>query len=399
MLPILADSHSLLIIPVVLLLASHCHGHCPPLAYLSPCECANNNLIHCANIDDQSSLSPVFSALHRYVTTNHLRPIYDEFKLVDSGLQQLTTPNITAGIAFKKITIQRNYLLQRISSETFASMHNVTSEILLEDNVLLGSDSEDNRQLFDGINRFVSLTNLHITECGITHLPERAFHRAQPLLSKIFLTENKLERIDNDAFSGLESLELINLDGNKLSKLAPRSLSIRSSPSKQLLRILMRSNHLTEHSFAPHMFTYTKRQIYLNLNYNKISHLPKSVFESFFVRKSVLTLANNPLICDCSFKWLVASRVLYNSSEPNAPYLLKDYRCQNEDLITTNGAYKKHLKSTTELSLSDFDQCEESDDTAPIDPAAVAQANNETRQLTWLSLLVSSIIFVLFVNF
>lgn len=307
---------------------------CPPATLIEPCTCIRNfNQISCNNLHSNVNLRLIFSKLAGWLRKQNVNPIFDELKVSQSGLEQLGD-DVLAGVAFRHISVALNPTLRRISELAFESSFNTTTDFVLEENGKLGLTEVDSVELFRAINRFEKLNTLHLNENGISVIPDNAFDRKQPVLRELIMTENQIERIGNNAFTSLSSLELINLDGNQISKLAPSALEIHTSNSQSLLRIFLRNNKLTDQSFPPGVFSKLRVRVFLNLNMNRISRVPQNIFESFHHRKSVLTLVKNPIECDCDLRWLVEANALYHSSQSPNSYMLRDFHCSNSSLST-----------------------------------------------------------------
>ncbi|KAH7644742.1 slit protein-like protein 4 [Dermatophagoides farinae] len=348
---------------------------CPPRDIIIPCKCANYfNLIECTNITSDIDLKKIFINLKNELNRQHARPVYDELKLVQTQLTHIgSIDDIFSGISFRRISLSRNNRLKRIEPNAFDSSRNITTEIMIEDNELLGANHDDNVALFDTISRFVALNTLHLTDNGIRFIPKHAFNRSQPALRELFLTDNQIERIEDYAFTGLNTIQLINLDGNHLNKLSLHSLEIENT-TQSLLRIFLRSNKIQTDALPPGIFTHLRRRIYLNMNINDLSRIPQNVFQSFFKRRSILSVAKNPLKCDCDFKWLLDQGIVYNSSNPDGDYLLRDYRCilDNDDRIID------------EVNYNDFNHCPVSSMAQTLEQC-LAQASDQEQELFCLN--------------
>lgn len=362
---------------IIILPQSSKSAVCPPRDLIIPCKCANYfNLIECTNITSDFDLKKIFINLKNELDKQHARPVYDEFKLVQTQLEHIgSIDDIFSGVSFRRISLSRNNRLKRIEPNAFNSSHNVTTEIMIEDNELLGSNHNDNIGLFDAISRFVALNTLHLTDNGIRFIPKYAFNRSQPALRQLFLTDNRIERIEDYAFIGLNAIELINLDGNHLNKLSLHSLEIKNT-TQSLLRIFLRSNKLQTNAFPPGIFSYLRRRIYLNMNINNLSQISQNVFQSFFKRRSILSVSKNPLKCDCDFKWLLDQNIVYNSSNPNGDYLLRDYQCTSDN--------DNHDRIINGMNLDDFDHCPESPITQTL-KQCFSQASDEEQELFCLN--------------
>lgn len=369
---------------------------CPPGDLIWPCKCANYfNLIECSNITNEDNLRQIFIRLQmEHQKQRNKKLIYDEIKLVQTNLEQIgSIDDIFQGIAFRRISINRNNNLKRLLPKGFSNpfLSRITTEILIEDNPQLGANVDDNMALFETINSFSSLNTLHLTDNGIRQIPKYAFNKTQPVLRELFLTDNRIEQVDDYAFSGLRLVELINLDGNQISVLSEKCLELANDTNK-LLRIFIRSNRLQTNSFVPGMFANLRRRTYLNLSVNNITSLPQDVFQSFFKRNSIMSVAKNPLKCDCDFKWLLDLGVLYNSTNKDKNYQLKDYQCfgvwdQESNNVDPNNDNEQII--INEVDHSDFEHCPES----PIEHQytnCISMANNPEQELSCLNLRSNS---------
>lgn len=359
---------------------------CPAADLIWPCKCANYfNLIECSNITSEDSLRQIFISLQmEHEKQRNKKLIYDEIKLVQTNLEQIgSIDDIFQGIAFRRISINRNNNLKRLLPKGFSNpfLSRITTEILIEDNPQLGANVDDNIALFETINSFSSLNTLHLTDNGIRQIPKYAFNKTQPVLRELFLTDNRIEQVDDYAFTGLRLVELINLDGNQISVLSGKCFELTNDTNK-LLRIFMRSNRLHTDSFVPGMFANLRRRTYLNLSVNNITSLPQHVFQSFFKRNSIMSVAKNPLKCDCDFKWLLDMGVLYNSTNKDKSYQLKDYQCfgvwdQESNNPDPNNDNEQVI--INEVDYSDFEHCQES----PTDRQytdCISMANNPEQE-------------------
>lgn len=102
---------------------------CPSSSAILPCTCVSYvNQISCWNIKADVNLRQIFVNLTNLIGDKYKEKpiIFDEFKLVDSELTQLGTPNfddpqgdVFAGIAFNKIHILQNSKLNMIYRNAF----------------------------------------------------------------------------------------------------------------------------------------------------------------------------------------------------------------------------------------------------------------------------------------
>lgn len=343
---------------------------CPPDHLISPCKCVSRySLISCDNLPATANIASIFRALSvnllKTSSTQGGALTFDQFKLVNSELTELgniefggQTRDIFSGVAFKKINILRNKKLKRIAEDAFASSANVTTELVFEDNAVLGSEEPDVQSLFRLANSFPNLQVLHITECDIRLVPDGAFSRAQPALREIMMTDNRIRSVGSSPFTVLSGLELLNLDGNQISRFSVDAFNIplnRLHPKKRI-KIFLNSNALHDNSLPAGIFARLRRPAYLNLDRNNLTTLPEAVFGSLALRGSVLSLRKNPLRCDCRLKWLVDQKLLYSSSnskgkenDEDTYFLLRHYVCRND---------KDEDTEIHEAEATDFEHCE-----------------------------------------
>lgn len=350
---------------------------CPPDHLISPCKCISRySLISCDNLPANANIASIFRSLSDSLlrtsspspsTTSsgsESQPLitFDQFKLVNSELTELgnggKVQDLFAGVAFKKINILRNKKLKRIDENAFTASANATTELVFEDNAVLGSEETDVHTLFRLANSFPNLQVLHITECDIRLVPDHAFSRAQPALREIMMTDNRIRSIGAKPFTLLSGLELLNLDGNQISHFSVDSFNMplnRLHPKKRL-KIFLNSNALNDGSLPVGIFARLRRPAYLNLDRNNLTTLPEAVFGSLALRGSVLSLRKNPLRCDCRLKWLVDQKLLYSSSssknkenDEDAYFLLRHYVCRSD---------KDEDTEIHEAEETDFEHCQ-----------------------------------------
>lgn len=337
----------ILFIWITVLISSSSAITCPPDQKISPCKCISRfSLISCDNLPADVNIASIFRSLSdsllKSPSSNSQSSVtFDQFKLVNSALTELGSgrkgngnADLFSGVSFKKINILRNKKLKRIDENAFSASANITTELIFEDNPVLGSETGDVQELFRLANSFTNLQVLHITECDIRQVPDGAFSRPQPALREIMMTDNRISSIGARPFTVLSGLELLNLDGNQISRLSVDAFNLpanRLHPKKQI-RILLNSNALNDTSLPAGIFARLRRPTYLNLDINKLTTVPEAVFGSLALRGSVLSLKRNPLRCDCGMRWLSDQKLLYSSKAPeDAYFLLRHYVCQSID--------------------------------------------------------------------
>jgi hypothetical protein len=201
---------------------------------------------------------------------NNKRIIYDEFKLIDSELNEIGTDDSQQnggdffnGVAFQKINIIRNRNLKRIHKNAFKSSFNITKSITISENPIFANDPPNEREIFDLLNSFESATEIWLTDNNLSVIPEKAFNKPQDSLTWLSFIDNNIVRIGDYAFRSLTSLKYILLDGNRIDKISNKVFDLVESPENQTLRIFLRDNELNDNSFQTGTFEKTKIDLQL----------------------------------------------------------------------------------------------------------------------------------------
>ncbi|CAG09351.1 unnamed protein product, partial [Tetraodon nigroviridis] len=152
-----------------------------------------------------------------------------------------------------------------------------------------------------------SMAEIRLEQNGIKSVPPGAFSPYKKL-RRIDLSNNQISEIAPDAFQGLRSLNslshaclccdfLVCVYGNKITDL-PKGV-FDGLYALQLL--LLNANKI--HCIRANAFQDLQNLSLLSLYDNKIQTLAKGTFTSLRAIQT-LHLAQNPFICDCNLKWL-----------------------------------------------------------------------------------------------
>lgn len=170
--------------------------------------------------------------------------------------------------------------------------------------------------------KFSNLTSLMLTDCRIAIIAENSFN-ILPYLEVLNIHHNDLEEIPSHLFSNLTHLTTLNLGHNLISHLPEtifwnttdvetlilshnRLQLLPSGIFKKLYKLkhLDLSNNEISH-ILPSTFNYISHVRFINLESNLMVTIHEDLFDSN--NKTVLTnlsLANNPLNCNCGALWL-----------------------------------------------------------------------------------------------
>ena len=193
--------------------------------------------------------------------------------------------------------------------------------------------------------------NLHKNQIAI--LADFAFKNYSSL-QNLHLVNNRIKRIDNNAFQNLRNLQILNLESNQLNVvpkyafrplLYMRILNLNNNPithiSSDDLQFLtqietLKFENCRLEKIDPLAFRPLARLYELNIANNQLKHLDHQLSHSFD-SLTVLRLYNNLWHCDCRLRWLrVSVQAIPNwDFGPNSPI------CQAPDLL--RGVNWKHL--------------------------------------------------------
>ncbi|XP_072163062.1 uncharacterized protein [Diadema setosum] len=155
--------------------------------------------------------------------------------------------------------------------------------------------------LFD-INKFISsfeglleLLVLDLSHNKLSYAPEFFFQNLKSLRE---LNLNDCNLINSPLFDGLTSLEILILSNNRLHLIPNNFLNDTS----QLRELSLAANFLVY--LHPDMFRNVVNLTRLDLTYNSLVTIHFTTFEPILQTLLVLSLSENPWICNCSLKWL-----------------------------------------------------------------------------------------------
>lgn len=230
----------------------------------------------------------------------------------------------------------------------------MTASISISENRLLNNESPNQREIFDLVNSFSQVKEIWLADNNLTSIPSNAFMKYQPSVTWLSLIDNQINQIGDEPFKQLPNLKYLLLDGNKFEFIPSKAFVMKPTTIQlnESFRLYLRENGLTQDSFDKYSLAKIRRKVLLDVARNNITFLPKSVFGPLFRRQgSAVIIRDNPLKCDCKFKWLFDRNLLYNSSDNNKPYFVRGMQCANDK-------NQFHIKMS-ELYESNFTGCTE----------------------------------------
>lgn len=169
---------------------------------------------------------------------------------------------------------------------------------------------------------FKNLKQLSVIESRIRSIDENAFAELHAL-EKVDLSHNHLTELPDAIFSYQKNLAVLNLAGNLIEHLPAtllvnttriETLSLRDNRLRllphtlfdtltQLQHLDLSHNELTY--ILPRTFNFISKVRYIDLNDNLLVTLNEDLFDSNNITVlTKLSVANNPLECNCGMKWL-----------------------------------------------------------------------------------------------
>merc|ERR1711974_371471 len=118
-----------------------------------------------------------------------------------------------------------------------------------------------------------TLTKLNLCHNELTELPENIFVTLQHL-KHLDLSFNRLKKLHEFTFRGLDSLETLKLGNNKLTTL-PDNLFV---DQHSLLKLLLRANQLVR--LPEKLLATTVELVWFHLDNNRLEVIPKSMFST-----------------------------------------------------------------------------------------------------------------------
>ncbi len=169
-----------------------------------------------------------------------------------------------------------------------------------------------------------SLQELLLRNNRITHVSDDAFTSTPPQFVHLDLSENKLSNVPSVAFAKLRAVHTLVFDRNPVTALETHSfsgfpVSVISLTDMKSLRIVdpeavynLSRLHTLRMAGNQHL-RYVSRNAFVQLpslkflflDSNSLLTLEEAVLDGLLPNLPTLTLGGNPLMCDCSVRWLL----------------------------------------------------------------------------------------------
>lgn len=176
-----------------------------------------------------------------------------------------------------------------------------------------------NREEFNSLG-LINLQKIFLKKSNIKYLHKETFKNLK-ILIELDLSENLIEQLDKQIFSGNDRLRILYLYSNPIKALLPEQFPLLSH-----LRTIDLHDCLIS-SIDSTSFSNVEALEYLNFESNKLQSLPHNVFTHMKNLKTLL-LDENPWNCDCKLKnfrnWYVKTKLNRISLLCKAPQSLID---------------------------------------------------------------------------
>jgi Leucine-rich repeat (LRR) protein len=270
---------------------------------------------------------------------------FSTFYLNNTAISELPE-NVFEDITFGQIAISDAYSLLRIHMHAFTATNNYLTNFWISNTPL--KNSLPYYDLFTSISLMPHLTGLSIINTSITEIPDNAFRPLSGIqynLFNVYIENNKLKRIGNNAFQYWPSLYHMSLSNNTLNYISENVFNFRKLshvPILSPLRLSWYNNNFNSSSFEIGAFTkFNKPTLMLFIgpnDKNNITYLEKHVFEPF-LRDSRFGIQSNriemlsTLDCnDCRNYWLLQNE--------DYKYKIMTLMCSNHKMLNDSSHFK-----------------------------------------------------------
>lgn len=155
---------------------------------------------------------------------------------------------------------------------------------------------------WEKINQLNTLQSLELNKNDLSQFPPSWFRFSSKSLRFVYLIENEIKAIDENAFHELTKLVELDLSENNIGTL---NRSMFPMPADFLTFLRLNDNEIS--SLPEDFFLSMTALKRVNLANNKLQTIQESVWKQKFSQLSYLDLLGNEIQCDCGIIWTLDS--------------------------------------------------------------------------------------------
>ncbi|GFR27117.1 uncharacterized protein TNCT_541481 [Trichonephila clavata] len=275
-------------------------SECPPKENISPCRCESPSdpTIVCSNIRKMETINDVFENSHGirfkyFILENSAIQFLPASSLISKRIRGLMIINTTLVGLFDQVPSSSN-----------------TVEMFMLNNVVLQRAIQ-----WPMFQKLTKLIQIQLMNIAIKKLGKEFTGNINQGITSLLLSDNKMATLADGVFVNLNELWNLHIIRNNIKTLK-RSMFGRPARIRNFDFMHNRIESLPDDLFTemPHLKA-------VGLKGNRISIMKESVFVDVFSQLAVLNVAENPIKCDCTIRWMttrVHSQVLGTCVEPSA---------------------------------------------------------------------------------
>lgn len=287
---------------------------CPDEDKIAPCECEEDDFPEQADVIlycSSTSLNEMKSALSAIDKSNTIELVLDDIKL------GALPSNFFSGYNIQKLDIS-HCDLDSLNGDGGKALSGL--EDTLEELEIVSSFTEENVKTKLDLSHMRKLSELDLSFNAITHLSNDWFANGPSSLTRLLLSNNAIEKVDDQVFANLNNLESLYFDGNRFG---PIKRSMLPNPATRLEILELDNNALT--NVPEDLFTNMPELRSLSLRTNGIRRYEEITFKPIWSRMDAIDLRGNPIECDSHIDWMKTTPTpAFVSGKCVAPHDMKD---------------------------------------------------------------------------
>ncbi|XP_035212553.1 oplophorus-luciferin 2-monooxygenase non-catalytic subunit-like [Stegodyphus dumicola] len=262
---------------------------CPSSENLYPCTCKmehNTADIICSRLDNEQDLVNAASALK-------MRNYIERFKIENSNFNFIPH-NAFINVKFQDLELENSNMFSLTDTDVaFEGMEDTLQALVISNSSLL------NTWDWSVLRKLRALRKIEISG-GDLESVNKDIEEINNGMLIIVLSNNKISRIYDTAFSKFKNLLILELNNNFLTEV---KREIIPNPAVLLRKIDLSYNEIK--NFPEDMFENIPNLEWLNISWNKILTLNERTFSPVWQKLKNFEALGNELRCDCRMAWIL----------------------------------------------------------------------------------------------